>query len=119
MTSTYKNPPKLEADMPYESWKNELEVWQLVTDLDKNKRALAVTLTLTGRAQEADLEVPAKDINTDGGMVTLFAALDKVFQKEKIDSMYEAYKQFDKFARAEGSSIWDYNYYYYWIWTFV
>ena len=108
MASTYKNPPKFDTDMPYERWKNELEVWQLVTELDKDKRALAVTLTLTGRAREAALEVPAKDLNKDGGMVTLLAALDKVFQKEKIDSTYEAYTQFDKFARAEGSSMSDY-----------
>lgn len=108
MASNYKNPPKFEENMTYEKWKNELEVWQLVTDLDKKKQALAVTLTLTGRAREAALEVAATELNKDEGMKTLTDTLDKVFEKEKIDSTYEAYTQFDKFSRKDGTSISDY-----------
>lgn len=100
MATNYKNPPKFEDGMTYERWKNELAVWELVTDLEAKKRALAMTLTLTGRAREAALEVPAADLNKDDGIATLLKTLDKVFEKEKIDNSYEAYKMFDKYART-------------------
>ena len=77
MVARYKNPPKLEEDC-YERWKNELEIWQLVRDLEKKKRALAVTLSLTGKAREAVLNIEAEDLNRDEGMKTLIQTL-KVF----------------------------------------
>ena len=48
--SSYKVPPKLGEDTPYETWKNEVNMWQLITDLDKNKQALAIGLSLSGKA---------------------------------------------------------------------
>ena len=66
MAAGYKNPPKFEEDC-YQRWKNELEIWQLVTDLEKKKQALAVMLSLTGRAREAARNIKANELNNDEG----------------------------------------------------
>ena len=68
--TNYKNPPILSDEKGY-VWRNEISMWQLVTDLDQKKQALAVTLCLSGRAREAALEIKAEELNTDDGMKIL------------------------------------------------
>ena len=80
MAAGYKNPPKFEEDC-YERWKNELEIWQLVTDLEKKKQALAITSSLTGKDCEAALNIKAEDVNSDEDMKTLIQTLDKLVCK--------------------------------------
>ena len=84
----------------YVSWKNELEIWRRVTDLSKEKQALAVTLTLTGTAKQTALNISANDLNKDDGMDKLIEALDGVFLREKKDLAYDAYSAFDKYRRS-------------------
>lgn len=107
MATGYRNPPKFDEEA-YESWKNELSIWELVTDLDKKKQALAVTLSLSGKAREAALAISAPELNKDDGMNTLIQALDNVFQKERVDSAYEAYKTFDGYRKSDSTSMGDF-----------
>ena len=51
-SQNYKIPPPLNKDTNYESWKNEVAIWRLVTDVHKKKQALAMALSLTGKARE-------------------------------------------------------------------
>ena len=81
----YKVPPAFDEKKSYESWKNEVEIWRLVTDLDKKKQALAVSLSLTGRVRDSALEIAAGDLNKDDRMTTLLKKLDSVFLKEEKD----------------------------------
>ncbi|CAL9692558.1 unnamed protein product [Knipowitschia caucasica] len=104
----YKIPPPFDEKTSYETWKNEIEIWRLVTDLDQKKQALAVTLSLAGRARESALEIPAGDLNADTGMAALLAKLDSVFLKEEKDRQYEAYTEFDCVTRHSGVSMVDY-----------
>ena len=97
--ANYRVPPAFEEKKSYESWKNEIEMWKRVTDLDKKKQALAVALSLTGRARDTALEIPADDLNDDDGMKTLLEALDSVFLKEEKDRAYDAYTDFDRIRR--------------------
>lgn len=101
-------PPSFNEKTSYESWKNEIEIWRLVTDLDKKKQALAITLSLSGRARESALEIAAHDLNTDTGMDVLLSKLDSVFLKEEKDRQYEAYTEFDRINRQSGTSMVDY-----------
>ena len=79
MATGYKNPPRFEEEAGYENWKNEFEIWMLVTDLEKKKQALAVTLSLTGKAREAALNIKAEDLNKDDVIITLIHTLDNLF----------------------------------------
>jgi transposase InsO family protein len=105
---SYKVPPKLGPDTNYESWKNEVEMWRLVTDLEKKKQALAVALSLTGKAREVALEIDADELNRNDGLTRLLNSLDKVFEKEAKDLSYAAYTEFDKFRKRPDMSMEDY-----------
>ena len=65
--TNYKSPPILSDEKGYDVWRNEISMWQLVTDLDQKKQALAVTLCFSGRAREAALEIKAEELNTNNG----------------------------------------------------
>ncbi|XP_039900576.1 uncharacterized protein LOC120741662 [Simochromis diagramma] len=108
MVSNYKVPPKLDEARPYECWKNEVNIWRRVTELDKKKQALAVALGLEGRARETAMEIPAEDLDKDDGMEILLAKLDAVFQREEKDRAYEAYSCFDSIAKNHSVSMADY-----------
>ena len=84
-TGSYKNPPALGHDTVYETRKKEIEVWQLMTDVDKRKQALAVTLTLTGQARAKALELDVTELNSEDGMDKLISALDSLFKREVVD----------------------------------
>lgn len=94
--------------MTYETWKNEVNVWQLVTDLKPEKQALAVSLTLVGNARGTAMDIAAADMAKDTGMATLIEQLDKVFLRDDKDKAYEAYKNFDTFSRTEDMSMTDF-----------
>ena len=54
-SNSYKNPPKFDESTSYETWKNEIEIWKLMTELPKKKQALAVSLSLGGTARQTAL----------------------------------------------------------------
>ena len=94
-TANFKNPPMFDQKtMTYESWKNEVEVWRLVTELKPEKQALAVALSLTGNVRETAMELPAENLADKDGMKKLIEHLDKVFLRDDRDKAYEAYKNF-------------------------
>ena len=76
----HKNPPSLSGEKNYDVWKNEVQMWVLVTDLPKRKQALAQALPLTGKYRETAMEVPKDEKNADDGMSKLIAELDKSFE---------------------------------------
>ncbi|KAL3048787.1 hypothetical protein OYC64_008293 [Pagothenia borchgrevinki] len=108
MVSNYRTPPKFDEARPYECWKNEVNVWRRVTELDKKKQALTVALGLEGRARESSMEIPAEDLDSDDGMAKLLAKLDEVFLKEEKDRAYEAYSHFDGISKDSAVSMADY-----------
>ena len=72
------NPPIFKSDDSYESWKNEVSVWQLMTTLEKKKQALAITLSLTGQAKAKALEIDVTKLNSETGVDELLKALDEL-----------------------------------------
>ena len=41
--SGYKNPPVLSETKSYQQWSKQLNIWQMITDVDKKKIALVVS----------------------------------------------------------------------------
>ena len=60
MASKYISPPKLNPEK-YKSWKKEMKLWEMATNIVKAKQAPTVFLTLEDNAREAILEM---DLNT-------------------------------------------------------
>ena len=107
-TPSYKNPPCLEKDKDYQQFKNEVKMWELVTDLDKKKRGLALALSLQGKPREVALEIDPDSLNVEGGVAILITELDKLFEKDKKDQTYFAYTDFDKYQRESTMNMSEY-----------
>ena len=108
MASGFKNPPSFgDGETNYETWRNELEMWCLVTDVKIEKQALAVALSLHGQARAIALELDKTKLNAADGIEFLLNALDPVFKKNEIDILYTQYSNFEKLQR-DGGKISDY-----------
>ena len=107
-SNSYKNPPSLEKDKVYSAWKNEVAMWELVTDLDKKKRGLALALSLKDKPREVALEIQVEKLNADDGVKVLIEELDKLFERDQVDQAYATYTNFDKFQRNESMKMSDY-----------
>ena len=79
MASNIKSPPVFNPveDDDYLSWKNDVEIWRMFTDLKKEKIGAAVYLALKGKACEVVREIEPVDIGTAEGYNLIIAALDE------------------------------------------
>ena len=87
MASKYFPPPTLLKDR-YSTWKREIKIWELVTSLNKTKRALMVFLSLEGTAREAVLELDTAVLNSEDGMKKLYEKLDTLFLEDVNQSAF-------------------------------
>ena len=94
MASKYFPPPALLKDK-YSTWRKEMKIWELVTSLDKTKRALMVFLSLEGTAREAVLELDTAVFNSEDGMKKLYEKQDILFLEDVNQSAFRAYEIFE------------------------
>ena len=94
-------PPQFKEEMSYKSWKNKIQMWQLVTSTDKKEQAIVFLLESLDSNTKA--EFTATELNSDGGMELLIAKLDSVFQSKTVDKAYETYSKFINFLRQENN----------------
>ena len=87
MASKYFPPPALLKDK-YSTWRKEMNIWELVTSLNKSKRALMVFLSLEGIAGEAVLELDTAVLNSEDGMKKLYEKLDTLFLEDVNQSAF-------------------------------
>ena len=58
MASNTKVPPAFDENVSYyEQWKKDIDLWTVFTDLPKEKIAIVVHFSLTGRAMQASSRV--------------------------------------------------------------
>ena len=105
MSCNLKNPPKMDEDSAYESWKKDVELWTDLTDLPKGKQAIAIHLSLSGRARVASSEINAEDLKKDTGVATLLEKLDTLFLADKGRRQFGVFHQLYNFRRAEGVEV--------------
>lgn len=109
MASGFKNPPSFgDKETNYETWRNEIDIWCLVTEVKVEKQALAVALSLQGQARAIALELDKAKLNDKDGMKFLLEALDKVFKRNEIDILYTQYSNFEKLERQKDQNISEY-----------
>ena len=85
-----------------------MKIWELVTSLDKSKRALMVFLSLEGIAREAVLELDTVVLNSEDGMKKLYEKLDTLFLEDVNQFAFQAYKTFENYQRPPGTSLEDF-----------
>ena len=108
-SANLKNPPIFkEEECEYEDWKKDLELWTLLTDLPKNKVAIAVHLSLSGRARQATSELSVDDLKSEDGISRLIAKLDRVYLQDENWRCFNNYLAFENCKRSEDQSIDDF-----------
>ena len=105
-SSNMKNPPVFkEGEMDYEQWKKDVDLWTLLTDLPKAKMAIAIHLSLSGRARKASSELTAAELKAETGVTTLLDKLDRVFLQDVNWRCFNNYLAFENCRREDETSI--------------
>ena len=107
MSTSRKNrlssPPLLQDTKSYDDWLKLVDVWQRVTDLDK--QGPAILLSLEGEAQETALQIKTEDLIKDTGVATIIDHLNNLFKKDDIVKKYQALEHFDSYRRPSNVNI--------------
>ena len=108
--SNYKAPPELNDEKSFKDWKKEIEIWQLATEVNKEKQAAMIFLSLKGKSREAVLELDKEIIGaSDGSGVTkLIEKLDSLWKEDENLEAFSAYESFEQFCRPKDMNIKDY-----------
>ena len=93
MSCSTKWPPKLENEDFYENWKKDISIWCELSELEKPKQALAIHLSLSGRAREASSEIPADRLKQENGVEVLLNKLDELFLVDKGRQQFTAFHE--------------------------
>ena len=101
-----KYPPAMYE--PYHEWKNELKAWKHLTDLNADKHGAALLRSLTGDAKKAAQKVHIDKVITADGWKEILVQLDKLYEKDKSASKYNAFDQLIKFRRPADMGLNDY-----------
>ena len=80
-----------------------------MTDLKSEKRAPQIVLSpLSGRKLEIARDIPIADLKSENGVTTLLTKLKDYFDKDTVDSAYEAFVHFIELRRNPGQSVSDF-----------
>ena len=101
MPHNYKLAPELNDKTNYIDWCKKLEVWLELTELEEEKKALAIFSSLTGKAKKAALQLDVKDLKSKDGVKALRLKLDKTFEKDKTVAMYESHMRNSKSLKGQ------------------
>ena len=101
--------PPFSENKDYEIWENELKIWQLATDVPKERQAAILFLSLDEKIREACVSVGSDEqLRGDDGWKNLTDKLKELYGKTKEQSTYSAYENFATFVRPENMTITEY-----------
>ena len=112
--ATKINPPVFKSkSKPYELYRHELLAWSEITDLAKEKKGIAVALTLpeedeTQIREKVFDQIKLEDLKKDTGFKTLLDFLDTHLAKDDLADSLEKFEEFEDLKRGEGQSINDF-----------
>ena len=104
-SNSNKNPPVFKDHDDYEVWKRDISLWCEFTDIAKPKQAIAIHLSLTGRARQATSELKVEELKSDNGVKNIFTKLDRIFQQDENWRCFNAYLSFETFRKTEKQSM--------------
>ena len=80
-------------------WKNDVEVWQALTEKEPKWQEPAIFLLPKGRAIEAVREISPNDLKIDDGIEEIIKILYEIFQNDETTQAYRAFKEYVKYRR--------------------
>ena len=82
-----KAPPPFTGGDDYDVWKKDLELLHMFADLGVKKQAIAVHLSLTGRARSATTELTIEYMKRPDTMETLLAKLESFCPRSELEML--------------------------------
>ena len=101
-------PPNLRSIEEFEDWLHETEIWQCLTDLEKDKQGPVIYLSLDEKIRKTCSDIKVKDLNSDDGVDILINKLKSLFAKDSNQAAYLAYDKFETFKRPIDMNIVDF-----------
>ena len=97
----------------YELWKLQIQAWTVVTELSKEKQAVAVALNLPEDdkrkiKEKVFGELELNVLNSENGMSVLFEFLDEYLLEDELMDSWNKFEDFEKFERKHGQNIREY-----------
>ena len=83
----------------FEGWIHEIEMWQLVTTIEKAKQGPLVYRSLQGKARKACQALSIEELGSEDGLAKLVAKLKELYSADKDQQMFTAYEKFETFKR--------------------
>ena len=107
------NPPTLTKVKTYERFRQETLAWTEITDLGKEKQAIAIALSLpeedeTKIREKVFDQLQLEDLKGGNGMSILLNFLDKHLSKDDLTDSLDKLEGFDNIERKEEQSIQEY-----------
>ena len=98
-------PPKLSSIDDFEDCLHDTDIWQCLTDLDKEKQGPAIYLSLDENIRKTCCNIKLKDLNIDDGVDILLCKLKSLFAKDINQVTFIAYDKSEMFKRPENMNI--------------
>ena len=83
-------------------------IWQMFTDLVKEKQGPAVYLCLSGKARECARDIKSDELGAVDGVSKILTKLDSLFEKDKDTRTFLAFNEFYDYRRPSGDNIVDF-----------
>ena len=106
--NSHNVPPSLNDDSEYESWKRDIDIWSRLTSLPATKMALAIHLSLKGKARSASSELTVAELSADDGVKKLIAKLDGIFLQDKGSRQFASFRELYNLRREDGVKFEDF-----------
>ena len=103
--------PRLTGSTNYELWKLQTQAWTVITELSKEKQAVAVALSLPEDDKRKIKEKVFGELdvlNSENGMSVLFELLDRYLLEDELMNSWNKFEDFEKFERKHGQNIREY-----------
>ena len=101
-----KGPPVLKEDGDYQAWKKEIQAWEIITELEPEKRGISIFLNgLEGVFKDIVSKLNLDTLNNKAGVNSIFKVLDRYCQSTEAHRAYTAFEKVHKFRRSPEQSI--------------
>ena len=106
-TKSKRTPPVFHEDMVYKTWKNKLNMWQIITLVPKKEQGIVVSLDSlegNGKAEKAIADIKAEEVNNGDG-IKVIEKLDQIFLEESVGEAYKVYSNFINYNKSNEITI--------------
>ena len=88
----------LKEDGDYQAWKKEIEAWQIITDLEPDKRGICIFLFgLEGIYKDIVSKLGISTLNSEDGVRSIEKVLDRYCQSTEAHRAYSAFERVHRY----------------------